>query len=116
MFSGDPVVVGVNRPDRLGASTTIGFGFHIAGTTNEPAAPLTGVRLGLPPGYYTHAHGTTVAFHPQGVSVPLRCPRGGFPFSASFTFLDGTSAEAKSTVPCPPLELRSKRGSNRGKI
>ena len=218
-------------PDRLGASTTISFGFHIAGTTGEVSAPLTSVSLRLPPGidyvsttlglaicqaaallakglsgcppnsrlgygsafvelpfgretgyeipdiqalmgpphdgnivvlfyaeghkpisaqlvfqgelltgsealggslntavplipsvpegppvsivsvqstigpshltYYTHAHGRRVAFHPRGVSVPLRCPRGGFPFSASFTFLDGSSAVAESVVPCP---------------
>jgi hypothetical protein len=218
-------------PDKLGASTTIGFSFHIASTTNEMSAPLTSVSLSLPPGinyvkttlglaicqpaallakglsgcspnsrlgagnafvelpfgkesgyeipdiealmgpphngnivvlfyaegrkpvsaqlvfqgelltgsevlggslntavplipsvpngppvsivsvqatigpshltYYTHAHGRRVAFHPQGVSVPLSCPRGGFPFSASFTFLDGSSAVAKSVVSCP---------------
>jgi hypothetical protein len=52
--------------------------------------------------YYTHSHGKTVAFHPQGVSVPLHCPRGGFPFSASFSFSDATSTVATSTVPCPP--------------
>lgn len=219
-------------PDRLGASTTVGFGFHIASTTDEMVSPLTSVGLRLPPGidyiattlglavcrpaslvaeglsgcspnsrlgsgnasvelpfgrgsgnetsdiqvlmgpshngnlvvlfyasgikpistqlvfqgelltgsealggslkaavplvpsipggsyvpivslqatigpshltYYRRAHGRTVAFHPQGVSVPLRCPRGGFPFSASFTFLDGSSAVASSMVPCPP--------------
>jgi hypothetical protein len=219
-------------PDRLGASTTIGFGFQITSTTNEMVSPLTGVRLRLPPGidyvtttlglavcrpaslladglsgcspnsrlgsgeasvelpfgrgsgdetsdiqvlmgpahdgnlavlfyasgikpistqlvfqgelltgsevlggslkaavplvasipggpfvplvslqatigpshltYYRRAHGRTVAFHPQGVSVPLRCPRGGFPFAASFTFFDGSSAVASSVVPCPP--------------
>jgi hypothetical protein len=219
-------------PDRLGASTTIGFDFHIAATTGATPSPLTSVRLGLPPGigyvtttlglatctparllgaglngcspnsrlgtgtalveaplgresahetasvqllmgpsregklvvlfytqaldpipaesvfqgelltgsevlggslaiavplvasipdalpvsilsvqatigpshltYYRRAHGRRVAFHPQGVSVPARCPAGGFRFSASFTFLDGSSATADSAVPCPP--------------
>src|SRR5580692_773427 len=37
-------------PDRLGASTTIGFDFHIAATTGATPSPLTSVRLGLPPG------------------------------------------------------------------
>jgi hypothetical protein len=36
-----------------------------------------------------HVHGKRVAFHPKGVSVPLHCPRGGFPFSANFSFLGG---------------------------
>jgi hypothetical protein len=52
--------------------------------------------------YYERAHGHTVSFHPRGVSVPLSCPKGGFQFSARFTFQDGTSALASSTVPCPP--------------
>jgi hypothetical protein len=56
--------------------------------------------------YYTHSHGKTVAFRPQGVAVPLHCPQGGFPFSASFGFSDATSTVATSTVPCPPSSTR----------
>jgi hypothetical protein len=52
--------------------------------------------------YYKHVHGKRVAFQPQGVSVPLHCPKGGFQFSASFGFSDATSTTAKSAVPCPP--------------
>src|SRR5580692_519313 len=37
-------------PDRLGASTTIGFDFHIVSTTGATPSPLTSVRLRLPPG------------------------------------------------------------------
>ncbi|HYB23725.1 MAG TPA: hypothetical protein VED41_08000 [Solirubrobacteraceae bacterium] len=51
--------------------------------------------------YYEQVRGRTVSFHPQGVSVPSRCPRGGFAFSARFAFADGTSALARSDVPCP---------------
>jgi hypothetical protein len=52
--------------------------------------------------YYKHVHGRLVPFSPRGVSVPERCPRGGFPFAAEFTFQDGSSASAQTTVPCPP--------------
>jgi hypothetical protein len=52
--------------------------------------------------YYKHVHGHRVSFHPRGVSVPERCPRGGFPFAAEFTFLDGSHTSAQTTVPCPP--------------
>jgi hypothetical protein len=52
--------------------------------------------------YYKHAHGKLVPFHPLGIGVPERCPHGGFPFSASFTFQDGSTASASTTVPCPP--------------
>jgi hypothetical protein len=37
-------------PNRLGASTTIGFGFQIANTTGEPPAPLNSLSLHLPAG------------------------------------------------------------------
>jgi hypothetical protein len=52
--------------------------------------------------YYRHVHGRRVPFHPRGVAVPERCPRGGFPFAADFTFEDGSSAAAQTSVPCPP--------------
>lgn len=51
--------------------------------------------------YYKHVHGHLVPFRPRGVSVPERCPRGGFPFAAEFTFQDGSRTSARTTVPCP---------------
>jgi hypothetical protein len=51
--------------------------------------------------YYRHSHGHLVPFHPRGVSVPERCPVGGFPFAASFSFQDGTQTSASTAVPCP---------------
>jgi hypothetical protein len=35
------------------------------------------------------------------VVVPARCPSGGFPFAADFTYADGSSGNALSTAPCP---------------
>ena len=52
--------------------------------------------------YFRHVHGRRVAFRPRGVSVPEHCRHGGFPFAATFTFADGTSTAAETTVPCPP--------------
>lgn len=51
--------------------------------------------------YYERRHGRRVAFHPKGIELPRRCPRGGFRFSATFSFLDGTSAQARTRVRCP---------------
>jgi hypothetical protein len=56
--------------------------------------------------YYKRVHGKRVTFHPIGIAVPERCPSGGFPFSASFTFEDGSTAAASTTVPCPPRHHR----------
>ncbi len=58
--------------------------------------------------YYKHVHGKLTPFHPLGIGVPERCPRGGFPFSASFVFQDGSQTSASTTVPCPP-PVRHKR-------
>jgi hypothetical protein len=60
------------------------------------------VSLGGRLTYHERRHGKTVAYHPQGARLPRRCPRGGFRFSAAFSFLDGERAAARTTVPCAP--------------
>jgi hypothetical protein len=52
--------------------------------------------------YYEQVSGRTLAYSPKGVLLPGRCPRGGFPFAARFSFLDGSVANAQTTVHCPP--------------
>jgi hypothetical protein len=37
----------------------------------------------------------------SSVSVPRRCPVGGFPFSGEFTYADGSSGGTTAHVPCP---------------
>jgi hypothetical protein len=51
--------------------------------------------------YYRRAHGKLVAYHPNGIGLPKRCPRGGFKFAATFAFLDRTTAGAHTAVACP---------------
>lgn len=51
--------------------------------------------------YYERAHGKRVPYRPQGILLPKRCPAGGFRFSASFSFLDGTDSQAQTVVKCP---------------
>ena len=50
--------------------------------------------------YYEHVHGKTTSYHPTGILLPDQCPRGGFPFTASLTFEDGSHATARTAVPC----------------
>lgn len=59
------------------------------------------VTLGGRLTYYERVHGSSVAYHPPGVGLPDRCPGGGFPFAATFTFADGSRASARTAVPCP---------------
>lgn len=51
--------------------------------------------------YYEKIHGRTVAYHPRGLLLPDSCPRGGFPFAAELGFVDGSTASARTSVPCP---------------
>jgi len=87
------------------------FGSQLAANvplvTSVPGGPdvsIVNVKTTIGPShltYYKHVHGRLVPFKPRGVSVPERCPHGGFPFAANFSFQDGSRANAQVTVPCP---------------
>jgi hypothetical protein len=81
----------------------------IASVPGGPDVSVVSVQSTIGPSqltYYRHSHGRLVAFHPEGVSVPEHCPRGGFPFRAEFRFQDGSRTVASTTVPCPPRRRR----------
>jgi hypothetical protein len=76
----------------------------IASVPGGPPVSILSVNARIGPAgliYYGTRHGHRFAFHPRGVSLPRRCPRGGFRFSARFSFTDATSASASYSVPCP---------------
>jgi hypothetical protein len=52
--------------------------------------------------YYDRVHGRRIAYRPRGIQLPKSCPRGGFPFAATFAFFNGRRSTARTTVPCPP--------------
>jgi hypothetical protein len=69
-----------------------------------PDAAVTVVHSSLGPQgiiYHKRVRGKWVTYRPIGMAVPETCPRGGFQFSAEFTFQDGSHAMASSAVPCP---------------
>jgi hypothetical protein len=92
-----------------GSTTTPGrLDTQVPLIASVPAGPPVSIlsvssRIG-PAGltYYETRHGHRVAFHPRGVAVPQHCPRGGFRFSARFSFTDATTTSAAYSVPCPP--------------
>jgi hypothetical protein len=51
--------------------------------------------------YYEDARGRRVPYRPRGITLPTRCPKGGFRFGASFGFLDGSHVSDATSVPCP---------------
>jgi hypothetical protein len=52
--------------------------------------------------YYEHRRGKLVAYHPEGVELPARCPTHGFRFRAQVSFADHSRRSANSITPCPP--------------
>jgi hypothetical protein len=75
----------------------------VAGIPEGPAVAVVRVhvKLGGNLTYYMRSHGRRVAYRPRGIEMPKRCPRGGFRFSATFSFLDGTQARAQRVIRCP---------------
>jgi hypothetical protein len=65
------------------------------------AVVAASVTLGGNLTYHERRHGRTVAYQPRGIGLPRRCPREGFRFSGTFSFLDGTRASAQTVVKCP---------------
>ena len=64
--------------------------------------------------YYERVGGATLAYTPKGILLPTRCPRGGFPFAATFSFLDGSHPVARAFVPCPDPRGRARRHRRSG--
>jgi hypothetical protein len=76
----------------------------IPSVPNGPDVSVVQVNATIGPAgltYYKHSHGHLVPFRPAGIGVPEHCPRGGFPFHASFAFEDGSQTSASTTVACP---------------
>jgi hypothetical protein len=65
--------------------------------------------------YYRYVHGKRVRYSPVGMTLPDRCPRGGFPFAASFTFADGTTVKQRPSVPCRSGARRASHISAHGR-
>jgi hypothetical protein len=60
--------------------------------------------------YYEQVDGRTLAYRPEGILLPDRCPRGGFPFAAQFRFEDESVRTAHTEIPCKtPLHRRRHR-------
>ncbi len=61
----------------------------------EPDASI--VTMSLTVGVSKPRHPRTA----NTVVVPSRCPHGGFPFAADFTYADGSTGNTLATAPCP---------------
>jgi len=52
--------------------------------------------------YYERRNGRRVAYHPDGVQLPIACPARGFRFRVRIGFSDGSRQSATAVTPCPP--------------
>jgi hypothetical protein len=57
--------------------------------------------------YHRQVSGRTISYQPHGVTVPRRCPRGGYPFAVELHFQDGSQASAHYNVACPKPQIRA---------
>jgi hypothetical protein len=86
----------------------IGFEFEIPPIPTLPGAAYASVETNYftvgsqKVAYYHIVHGRQKLVHVKGLIVPKRCPKGGFPFKVTVSFLDGTSATDTYAAPCPP--------------
>ena len=74
-----------------------------------PDVSLVKVRSTIGPlglTYYEHRRGRFIPYTPSGIVLPPRCPAGGFPFSITFHFADGSSSTSDAKVPCPRTTRR----------
>ncbi len=67
----------------------------------EPDASIVTFSLTVGRGMGTRTPGTRPPHGGSTVSVPRRCPTGGFPFAAEFTYADGAVGSALATEACP---------------
>jgi hypothetical protein len=80
-----------------------------------PGAPdvaIVRLRATLGPSgvtYFKPLEGRTIVYQPPGILLPPTCPKGGFPFAAQFSFVDGSHASARSVEPCPARAARRRR-------
>jgi hypothetical protein len=59
--------------------------------------------------YQEHLAGRKLTYQPPGILLPPTCPKGGFPFAAQFSFVDGSHASARTTEACPARAARRRR-------
>ncbi len=85
----------------------LGFSVEVPPISTFPGAPNASVEsafvsVGGPNvAYYERVHGKRALVHVKGLTVPGRCPTGGFPTEGKADFADGSKLTVNPTIPCP---------------
>lgn len=92
----------------LGAAAPFGTRINtkvpITGTWPEgPDVSVVSLSAGIGPENLTYYRpgSKRIPFTPVGMQIPPRCPKGGFPFSSTISFMDGSRVTASTAIPCP---------------
>lgn len=75
-----------------------------------PYAAVVGMSSTIGPShitYYRRSHGRRIPFQPRGLELPRRCPRRGFRFAGTFTFLDQAVKTIHHRLACPASKAAS---------
>jgi hypothetical protein len=86
----------------------------IPSVPGAPNVSIVRLRATLGPSgvtYFKALEGRTIVYQPPGILLPNSCPKGGFPFAAQLSFVDGSHTSAQATDPCPAR--RARRGPGR---
>lgn len=81
----------------------------IPGIPEDASFALTRVTMTMGADRITYFDPDGFRYHPDGIALPARCPRGGFAFGARLDFQDGTRATATATARCPRPASRVSR-------
>jgi hypothetical protein len=74
----------------------------MTGIPEDASFALVRVQLEIGTREVIYQDGSGRRFRPDPITLPLRCPAGGFHFAADLEFEDGRRASAATTIPCPP--------------
>ncbi len=80
--------------------------------SGAPDVSVAEIELGLGPeslNYSEDVGGKMTHYIPEGITLPKRCPRGGFPFAVTLGFEGGGQASARTAVACPAAVARRGR-------
>jgi len=110
---GEPVPLTILRaPDEEGHISLLFDAVDVPLIPSLPGAPdvaIVRLRATLGPSgviYFKPLEGRTIVYQPPGLLLPDSCPKGGFPFAAQFSFVDGSHASARSVEACPARAAR----------
>ncbi len=86
----------------------LGFSVQVPRVTAIPDASYASVESAFATigasdaAYFETVHGRRTLVHIKGLTVPRRCPAGGFPTRGTVDFADGATFTVDPMIPCPP--------------